>query len=79
MTTIAASGLTCSMPLVAADRRSTAFGLFDTCFGSAWLAGSIAFGLLYDRSLAILVSVSVVAQIASAPFFVLGWKRSRER
>jgi hypothetical protein len=64
-------------PLVAPDRRSTAFGMFDTCFGSAWLAGSVAFGLLYDRSLHLLVTVSVMAQLLSLPLFVLGRNASR--
>ena len=36
-------------PLIDAKRRSTAFGVFDTCFGSAWLVGSIALGLMYAR------------------------------
>lgn len=56
---------------------STAFGIFDTGFGVAWLAGSIAFGLLYDRSLHALVTVSVVAQLLSLPLFVLGHRAGR--
>jgi MFS family permease len=58
-------------PLVPASRRSTAFGIFDTGFGVAWLAGSIALGLLYDRSLTSLVTLSVVAQLAALPLFVV--------
>jgi MFS family permease len=64
-------------PLVASSRRTTAFGIFDTCFGTAWLAGSVAFGLLYDKSLPLLVAVSVVGQLLSLPLFVLGRKASR--
>jgi hypothetical protein len=63
-------------PLIAPDYRSTAFGIFDTCFGSAWLGGSIVFGLLYDRSLPLLVTVSVVAQLLSLPLFMLGRRDS---
>jgi MFS family permease len=59
-------------PLIAPDRRSTAFGVFDTCFGAAWLAGSVTLGLLYDKSLATLVSVSVVGQLLSIPLFIVG-------
>src|SRR5262245_24477825 len=36
--------------LIPLQRRSTAFEIFDTAFGVAWLAGSICFGLLYERS-----------------------------
>jgi predicted MFS family arabinose efflux permease len=64
-------------PLIPAARRSTAFGIFDTGFGVAWLAGSIAFGLLYDQSLHALVTVSVVAQLLSLPLFVLGHRAGR--
>jgi predicted MFS family arabinose efflux permease len=63
-------------PLIPPDRRSTAFGIFDTCFGSAWLIGSIAFGVLYTRSLVLLVTLSVVTQILSIPLFIIG-RRTR--
>jgi predicted MFS family arabinose efflux permease len=59
-------------PLIPADHRSTAFGIFDTCFGAAWLAGSVVFGLLYDKSLPMLVAVSVAGQLLSLPLFIAG-------
>jgi predicted MFS family arabinose efflux permease len=55
----------------------TIYLYFDTGFGVAWLAGSIAFGLLYDRSLRVLVTVSIAAQLLSLPLFVLGHHASR--
>jgi MFS family permease len=58
-------------PLIDANRRTTAFGVFDTCFGSAWLAGSIVFGLLYDRSIDLLVTISIAGQLLSLPVFLL--------
>ncbi len=61
-------------PLIPPDRRSTAFGIFDTCFGSAWLLGSIGFGLLYDRHLPQLVSLSVITQLLSVPLFIIGYR-----
>ncbi len=57
-------------PLIDADRRTTAFGVFDTCFGSAWLIGSITFGLLYDHSLGVLTAISLAGQLLSIPVFV---------
>jgi MFS family permease len=63
-------------PLIPAARRSTAFGVFDTGFGIAWLAGSIALGLLYDRSLFALVSLSVIAQLLAVPLFVAAQRSS---
>jgi predicted MFS family arabinose efflux permease len=59
-------------PLIAPSRRTTASGIFDICFGTAWLAGSVAFGLLYDKSLPLLVTISVVGQLLSVPLFFVG-------
>jgi predicted exporter len=61
-----------SAPLIAPSRRTTAFGILDTCFGTAWLAGSIAFGLLYDSSLTLLITVSVIGESLSVPLFFVG-------
>jgi len=63
--------------LIAADRRSTAFGIFDTGFGVAWLVGSVAFGMLYDKSLPALVVVSVLGQLVSLPIFFLANRASQ--
>jgi predicted MFS family arabinose efflux permease len=61
-------------PVVPSERRSTAFGLFDTGFGIAWFAGSAIMGLLYDKSLPALVAFSVVLQILALPVLVFGKK-----
>jgi MFS family permease len=53
--------------VVPAEKRSTAFGVFDTGFGVAWFLGSAAMGLLYDKSILVLVLFSVVLQIAALP------------
>ena len=54
------------------DRRSTAYGVFDTIYGVAWLAGSVALGVLYDNYIWGLVALSVGAQIAAIPVFFIG-------
>ena len=59
-------------PLIAPSRRTSAFGIFDTVFGVFWVAGSVAFGLLYDKSLTALVTLSVVTQLLSLPLFMVG-------
>ena len=41
------------------------------------LVESIAFGLLYDKSLPLLVTLSVVGQLLSLPLFLLGRNSSR--
>jgi MFS family permease len=59
------------------EKRSTAFGLFDTGFGTAWFAGSAIMGMLYGKSIPALVTFSIAAQIFALPFLALGFKRSR--
>jgi MFS family permease len=60
--------------VVPSDRRSTAFGVFDTGFGISWFAGSAIMGLLYDRSLPAVVAFSVAAQILALPVLAAGNK-----
>jgi len=60
------------------EKRSTAFGVFDTGFGIAWFLGSAAMGLLYDKSIFVLALFSVMLQIAALPvlFFAGRWLES---
>jgi MFS family permease len=58
-------------------RRNTAFGIFYLGYGSGWLAGSVAAGLLYEHSRAMLVAFAVLVQLASIPFFILGARGER--
>jgi len=61
--------------VVPANKRSTAFGVFDTGFGIAWFAGSWLMGILYARSIPMLIGFSVTAQLLSLPLFLLAKKR----
>jgi MFS family permease len=56
------------------EKRSTAFGLFDTLFGIAWFLGSVAMGLLYDVSFPALILFSVLLQLAALPILSLAAK-----
>jgi Major Facilitator Superfamily len=56
-------------PVISVDKRSTAFGVFDTFFGTAWFIGSVAMGFLYDVSIPALVVLSVVLQLLALPVF----------
>lgn len=55
--------------MVPKERRGTAFGIFNAGFGAFWFLGSWLMGILYDKSLVGLVVFSLVAQLASLPFF----------
>lgn len=62
-------------PHIPADRRATAYGLFDALRGTAWLAGSILLGLLYIVSLPALVGLSLALQLAAIPVLLgAGWR-----
>lgn len=69
--------------MVGAERRASAYGLFDTAFGVCWFLGSVAMGVLYDRSVVALVSFSIALQLAALPLLVLtvrasgAWGRAR--
>ena len=57
------------------QKRSTAFGLFDTGYGIAWFLGSVAMGLLYDKSILAVVLVSVILQLAAIPILFIANKK----
>jgi len=46
--------------VIASQKRSTAFGLFDTGFGAAWFLGSAAMGFLDDRSVMAVALFSMI-------------------
>jgi predicted MFS family arabinose efflux permease len=58
-------------PMVAADRRASAYGLFTAGYGISWFAGSAALGALYGVSVYALIVVSVALQLAAIPFFAV--------
>src|SRR5206468_1964080 len=60
--------------VIPAEKRSTAFGLFDTGYGIAWFLGSATMGLLYEKSILALVVFSVVLQLAALPLLFIANK-----
>ncbi len=58
-------------------RRNLAFGLFYLGYGAGWLVGSVTAGLLYERSLPLLIAFSVAAQLASMPVFFVAQRTNR--
>jgi MFS family permease len=57
-------------PMVAPERRASAYGLFTALYGTFWFLGSVAIGYLYDRSLSAVVAFCVAAEVAAVPFFI---------
>jgi predicted MFS family arabinose efflux permease len=57
--------------VIAPQKRSTAFGLFDTGYGIAWFLGSAVMGLLYEKSLMAVALFSVILQLAALPILFI--------
>lgn len=65
-------------PMVPAQRRASAFGLFTAGYGAFWFAGSAVIGILYDVSLTSTVAFCIVSQLAAVPiFFAVGRRQHR--
>ena len=60
--------------VIPADKRGTAFGVFDTVFGIAWFAGSAIMGLLYQISVPALIVLSMALQLLALPVLGLAGK-----
>ncbi|MCL6527904.1 MAG: MFS transporter [Thermaceae bacterium] len=52
------------------SQRGTAYGLFDTAYGTAWMLGSLAMGWLYGIGPRFLVGFAVLFQLISVVFLV---------
>jgi MFS family permease len=56
--------------MVPVQRRPSAYGIFTAGYGVFWFLGSAVSGFLYDISIPALVAFSMIAQLASIPFFL---------
>ncbi len=63
-------------PMVSADRRASAYGLFTGGYGTAWVLGSVLIGLLFGVSLGAVTAFAVVAQLAAIPLLVAVRRRT---
>jgi predicted MFS family arabinose efflux permease len=61
--------------IVPPERRATALGTFDACYGAAWFLGSAAMGWLYDRNIAAVAIFSLCVQLIGAPLLGLAARR----
>lgn len=62
-------------PMVAPDRRASAYGLFTAAYGISWFAGSTVIGALFGVSLGAVVAFAVVTQLAAVPLILLVGRR----
>jgi predicted MFS family arabinose efflux permease len=59
-----------------ADRRGFAYGIFNTAYGSAWFAGSLAIGALYTLGTGYAALFMILMQCAALPVL---WEIVREQ
>ncbi len=64
-------------PMVAPQRRASAYGLFTAAYGVAWFAGSVVIGALYAVSLPAVVVFSLACELAAIPLLLLARRRFR--
>ena len=57
--------------MVPKSSRATGYGIFECSFGVFWFLGSWLLGALYDVSIPAMVAVSMAAQLAAIPLYLL--------
>lgn len=63
--------------LVPANRRGSAYGLFNAGYGLAWFLGSALIGVLFDVSVGALIAFSMGTQLAAVPILLLSRRGMR--
>jgi MFS family permease len=57
--------------MIPADKRGTAYGIFNTGYGIFWFLGSALMGYLYNLSIPWMIAFSMLAQFASIPLLIV--------
>lgn len=63
--------------MVPKDSRATGYGIFECSFGIFWFLGSWLMGVLYDISIPAMAAVSVLAQLAAIPLYILSSRSAK--
>jgi MFS family permease len=58
-------------------RRGLAYGIFNTAYGAAWFAGGLVIGILYERSIGLVIAFAVAMQVISLPIVFLMARKSK--
>lgn len=61
--------------MVPKKNRATGYGIFECSFGIFWFLGSWLLGVIYSKSLPLMIGLSIFAQVLAIPFYL---KASRE-
>lgn len=63
--------------MVPKTSRATGYGIFECSFGIFWFLGSWLLGSLYDRSIPVMITVSIAAQLAAIPFYLASRRKNK--
>jgi len=58
-------------------RRGLAYGVFNTAYGAAWFAGGLVIGILYERSIGLVIAFAVAMQVIALPIVFLLPRKSK--
>ena len=61
--------------MVPKKNRATGYGIFECSFGIFWFLGSWLLGVIYSKSLPLMIGLSIFAQVLAIPFYL---RASRE-
>lgn len=61
--------------MVPKTSRATGYGIFECSFGIFWFLGSWLLGVLYEISIPAMIAVSVTAQLAAIPLYILSSRK----
>ena len=61
--------------MVPKKNRATGYGIFECSFGIFWFLGSWLLGVIYSKSLPLMIGLSIFAQLLAIPFYL---RASRE-
>ena len=64
--------------MVPKSSRATGYGIFEFAFGIFWFLGSWLLGVLYDVNIYAMITVSVLAQLAAIPLYLLSSKNGKQ-
>ena len=56
--------------MVPKKNRVSGYGLFECSFGIFWFLGSWLLGVLYSKSLPLMIGISILAQVLAIPFYL---------
>lgn len=65
--------------MVPSNKRGSAYGVFNLCFGVSWFIGSVLIGMIYDHSIPWVIAFIMLLQFAAIPLLIVVMKKIKRR